>query len=155
MCIAASVVMAFPLPAAAAASCSWSACDGKWPGEQGCRDDQKEVAYYEFFVDLQSSSSARIFYSPACRAAWGEFVINGSPPYLDIQLWAQPQYGGTKYLPLSPDGFNSTLVAGTTNIYRTVLASWEYSLKTCHSTYPFPDSDPEGDPEHGQCTPWT
>jgi hypothetical protein len=151
---AAGVVTAFPRPGGAGAPCSGRGCDGKWAGEPGCRDDQKIVASYQLYFE-STPGTANLFYSRACQAAWGEFIINGTPPYLDIQLWAQPQYGGTKRLPLNPDGLNSTRVEGTTNVYRTVLASWEYSLKACHSYYPFPGLDPEGDSTSGDCTKWT
>lgn len=152
--LASAVVVLDPPPAAAAAQCSASGCDGKWPGEQGCRDDQQVVASYLLYLDsVTPGTPANLYYSRACQAAWAEFIINGTPPYLGLQLWAQPTYGGSEWKPLNADGFQSTLVAGTTDVHRTVLASWDYSLKACHSTSYQSGSDPEGT-DDGDCTRW-
>jgi hypothetical protein len=98
-----------------------------------------------------------IYRSRVCRATWAEFITAATPQFLGYQLWAQPQYGGLEYLLKNAQGASSTKVVGT-NTYRTVLGSWNYSVKACYSVYSIPgvDPDPEsaGSGEIGACTPW-
>jgi hypothetical protein len=135
-------------------------CDTKWPGEQGCREDQVEMRSFDLWpLDAGRGS---IFFSSACHATWAEFVFDNPSccTFLVLQLWMQPQYGGVERILRNDKGEHYTLVEGTTNIFRTVLLSWNYSVKAClfdrYTEGKDIDIDTEstGDQNDGGCTPW-
>ncbi|MER5701196.1 hypothetical protein ABT023_04455 [Micromonospora sp. NPDC002296] len=149
-------------PAQAVPGCSGWECNGNWPGEWGCRDDQVKVREIDM-GSLDVNGRATIYRSRGCQAAWGEFVFQRDPSdfnYLILQLWSQPQYGGKGAIQRHGSGAHFTLVAGTTKTYRTVMASWDYSVKICYADlYPTPqdiDPDPEstGAGASGGCSNW-
>lgn len=135
-------------------------CDTKWPGEQGCREDQVEMRSF----DLSELGGGRgwIYFSSTCHATWAEFILDDPSccTYLHLQLWMQPQYGGVERIPRNDEGLHFTKVEGTSSVYRTVLLSWDYSVKACffdhYTNGEDIDIDPEstGDQNVGACTPW-
>jgi hypothetical protein len=140
-----------------AAGCRAETCDTKWPGEQGCRDDQRAMASLNIYISA-SSDRVTVYFSPACQATWADFQTDAQDTFLHFQLWVQPQYGGIEREPRNSAGDNYTKVAGTTNLYRTVLASWNYSVKACYSleftSGVDPDPIPSEDGNSGECTEW-
>jgi hypothetical protein len=140
-----------------AAVCRAETCDTLWPGEAGCRDDQRAMASLDMYIGA-TADRATVYFSSTCRAAWADFQTDAPDTFLHFQLWAQPQYGGIEREPRNSAGDNYTKVAGTTNLYRSVLASWNYSVKACWSTYSLPDVDPDPIPSEdgnsGECTEW-
>ncbi|WP_157743159.1 DUF2690 domain-containing protein [Micromonospora coriariae] len=159
MASAGTVVQA--TPAQAAVNCNGWKCDGRWPGEEGCRADQ--VAVKQVAMDHLGGGQATIYRSRACGAAWADFDFTTAPDYswLFLHLWAQPAYGGKGRIIRNGSGQHNTLVAGTTKTYRTVLVSWDNSVKLCFGDgYQIPgneyDPDPDttGDGPSGACSTW-
>jgi hypothetical protein len=156
-----------PAPAAAAAvsaaqavqavGCTGDGCNGLWPGEQGCRDDQEEV--FEFQVDqIAGGGRAIIFRSLACHSTWAEFVLNEVPSHFTSQQWSQPPYSGVEQLMRNADGFHSIAVSPT--LFRTVMVNWDYSVKACYHAFQGApenyDPDPEitGNASEAECSGW-
>jgi hypothetical protein len=146
---------------ALAATCRAGQCDGEWPGEQGCLADQQVVA--SFIMSPIDTGPGTVYRSRTCHATWAEFDFDQDPsgiPFLVLQLWMQKPYGSLERILRRGDGAHFIKVTGTTDVYRTVMLSWDYSVKACFydrfTTGPDYDPDPEsiGNQEIGGCTGW-
>jgi len=143
-----------PSPAAASqASCWASGCDGRLVSESDCMiNDPIDVGGFQIPLS-DPATPAVAYYSPACHAVWYEFRTPSSAEFLHFQLWWQPTYGGVQRLMKGASGSAYERVAGTTDRYRSVMASWDYSIKGCYGT----QWSSDGEPSHpyGGCSSWT
>lgn len=123
-------------PAQAAVGCTAAGCDGKHADEQGCitTDPSDRVTVGGFQINLDEATPAIAYYSRACHSVWYEFRTASTAQFLHFTLWAQPTYGGIERVMESGEGHLYRRVTGTTDLYRTVMASWDYSISGCYST---------------------
>jgi hypothetical protein len=145
--------------AAQAVGCTGDGCNGLWPGEQGCRDDQEEV--FEFQVDqIMGGGRAIIFRSVACHSTWAEFVLNEVPSHFTPQQWSQPPYSDVERLMRNADAVPKHSIAVSPTLFRTVMVNWDYSVKACYHAFQGAPEDYDPDPEitgnasEAECSGW-
>jgi hypothetical protein len=155
-------------PASAAASCFASTCDGKFADDAGCWADRVEMSRWNVAV-ATPNPPAHFFYSPTCRSVWVEFDMHRDN-WWSFWMWSQPQYSGVEKVvrgALPPDcpsctlGMHEVAVAGFPDVHRTIMVSWEYSVKACVVYYTGGgsaeiDPDPTGNAfgNSGGCSRW-
>ncbi|GIJ07573.1 hypothetical protein Van01_07870 [Micromonospora andamanensis] len=135
-------------PAAAAPGCVGAGCRGKMAAAQGCRDGAFAINGFTLVdPDVTQPPRGDLWYSPACKAMWGELNAPELFGFLYAQLWTQSEYGGVNDL---ADYFQM----GSAGNYTTPMVDWQQSVKFCGS---HKGTDPDMDLPSGgfnACTLW-
>ncbi|MEV6814673.1 hypothetical protein [Micromonospora sp. NPDC051296] len=116
--------------------------------QQGCLDGAFAITGFTLRdPDVTQQSRGDLYYSPACKAMWGDFTVYETYSPLFPQLWTQPEYGGVNQLAAS------TTMYGPGN-FTTAMVDWQQSVKFCAShngVDPDMDWDSQG---YNACTGW-
>jgi hypothetical protein len=113
-------------PASAAVGCTYTACEGHLATAEGCDADAYPIA--SALVNdpaVPVPPQLDLWYSPACRAVWGEYVTTDTSQFQHIYLTVQAQYGGVSTTPVD------LTVDGQDGDYRTTMISWNNSIRFC------------------------
>ncbi|WP_092378920.1 hypothetical protein [Micromonospora phaseoli] len=97
--------------------------------------------------DVGQPPRGDLWFSPACKAMWGELNAPELYGFLFAQLWTQPEYGGVN---VQADFFQMSSAGN----YTTPMVDWEQSVKFCGS---HKGTDPDMDLPSGgynACTSW-
>ncbi|TDC41350.1 hypothetical protein [Micromonospora sp. KC213] len=117
--------------------------------QQGCQTGAYVVVGFTLKdQNVTKQTHGDLWYSPACRAMWGDFNVPELMYPITGQLWTQPEYGGVNRLAAS-----TTLV--DTGNWTTPMVDWQQSVKFCGSHKG--GIDPDMDlPSQGYnaCTAW-
>jgi hypothetical protein len=114
------------LPVWAAPGCQAGSCDGQNPRTTGCIADAYAVGGVNFPDPASTPKAAHldIYYSPGCRAAWGEFNTD-SPNQVQLNFIAELEYGGPAYYLPAPSTVTSP------GPYDTLMSDWSQSFQFC------------------------
>lgn len=137
-----------PLERAAAPGCTWDACSGKDPAAMGCLDDKRLL-----YDQGGGGYMIWLYYSEACRAAWGETTYHCPSSECYLQLWYTEPFGYAE---------RAHVARADTPRTRTLLSSWNNSVKAClvpTASGATMDPDPQGlgtyaSGQIGACTRW-
>lgn len=138
-----------PAAPAAAAGCEGSSCTGKIAAEQGCTAGAYAIVGFTLNnPEVTQQTHGDLWYSPTCKAMWGDFNVPEAYFGLVAQLWTQPEYGGVNDL-AAIHGLD-----GPGN-WTTPMVDWQQSVKFCGTVRG--NIDPDMDlPSNGlnACTAW-
>lgn len=143
--VAAICVIAVPAQPARAASCSGASCHGKDWAAQGCKSGAYPITGVTLMSPIPNDNGEYktpvvqldIWYSPACHAAWGEYLKKSAGTGMTLH---------SAYY-VSPIGGNSKPMQTGKMIH------WDNSIKMCATD---DESEPDAPgPQGGEgCTPW-
>lgn len=114
----------------AAATCYDITCRGKDPVAQGCTADAYQVAGFPVTGSTVPADGPRpdvtLWYSPICKAAWGNYHSDLDDETRTVSVYWLPQYGA---LPGPNDAYTRT-TNGQTD-YNLPMVPWNNSISVC------------------------